>query len=64
MRLRVRDMTEIFGINPNTVRAHIQRGYLPAHRVGPRVFYIDPEDAANSLGMPVERVRETVEAQK
>ena len=64
MRLRVKDMTEIFGINPNTVRAHIQRGYLPAHRVGPRVYYIDPEAAADYLGMSVEKVNATVAAQK
>ena len=48
--LTINEIAERFNISTRTVRRYISRGYLTAHRIGPKMLRIDPAEVARFLG--------------
>lgn len=52
--LSFREVGDLYGVHPDTVRRWAREGRIDVHRVGPRMVRIDREHAYQRLGRPLD----------
>ncbi|MGC5245394.1 excisionase family DNA-binding protein [Gordonia sp. DT219] len=50
----ITEIADLYGVHPKTIRRWIAEGRISAHRIGPRLIRLDPDEVARQLlGAPL-----------
>jgi excisionase family DNA binding protein len=54
MHISIQEAADTYGVSDRTIRRYIAAGLLTAHRIGPRLIRLDPEQVRAQLLGPVD----------